>query len=69
VTYDQAEILANTLRAAGNSNVAVHVLPNVNHLFLSDPVGNAVGYSSLRDRNVVPQLLQIVGDWIITQSK
>jgi dipeptidyl aminopeptidase/acylaminoacyl peptidase len=69
VTADQANVLADALRAAGNSDVAVHVLPDVNHLFLSDPVGNASGYSSLRSRTLVPQLLQIVGDWIIKQSK
>lgn len=69
VTYEQAELLASTLRSAGNNDVAVHVLPGVNHLFLNDPVGNASGYSSLRTRTVVPQLLQIVGDWIVNKSK
>ncbi len=69
VTADQANMLATTLREAGNDDVAVHVLPDVNHLFLSDPVGNASGYASLRSRTVVPQLLQLVGDWIVTKSK
>ena len=69
VTVDQADVLARTLREAGNRDVAVHVLPDVNHLFLSDPVGNTAGYFSLRTRTVVPQLLQIVGDWILTKSK
>ena len=69
VTADQANVLADALQAAGNGDVAVHVLPDVNHLFLSDPVGNASGYSSLRSRTLVPQVLQIVGDWISNQSK
>ncbi|HET9440149.1 MAG TPA: alpha/beta fold hydrolase [Longimicrobiales bacterium] len=69
VTAEQAGIIARELRAAGNSNVAVHVLPGVNHLFLSDPVGNATGYATLPTRTVVPQLLQIVGDWIVNHSK
>ncbi|HEY0672213.1 MAG TPA: alpha/beta fold hydrolase [Longimicrobiales bacterium] len=69
VTAEQAGIIARELRAAGNGNVAVHVLPGVNHLFLSDPVGNATGYATLPTRTVVPQLLQIVGDWIVNHSK
>jgi dipeptidyl aminopeptidase/acylaminoacyl peptidase len=69
VTVDQANVLATTLRAAGNSDIALHVLPDVNHLFLSDPVGHATGYASLRTRTLVPQLLQIVGDWIEKKSK
>jgi pimeloyl-ACP methyl ester carboxylesterase len=69
VTAEQAPLLADALRAAGNTDVAVHVLPTVNHLFLSDPVGNGAGYASLPTRTVVPQLLQIVGDWIVNKSK
>lgn len=69
VTADQADVLARELRAAGNSAVAMHVLPEVNHLFLHDPVGSASGYAALASRKVVPQLLQIVGDWIVKNSK
>jgi dipeptidyl aminopeptidase/acylaminoacyl peptidase len=69
VTAEQASLLADALRAAGNRDVAVHVLPAVNHLFLSDPVGNVAGYASLPTRTVVPQLWQIVGDWIANKSK
>jgi dipeptidyl aminopeptidase/acylaminoacyl peptidase len=69
VTAEQAEILGNTLRIAGNTDVAVHVLPDVNHLFLSDPVGHVAGYSALSKRTVVPQLLQLVTDWIANKSK
>jgi dienelactone hydrolase len=69
VTAEQAPLLADALRAAGNTDVAVHVLPAVNHLFLSDPVGVVAGYASLPTRTVVPQLLQIVGDWIANKSK
>jgi pimeloyl-ACP methyl ester carboxylesterase len=69
VTAEQAEILGKTLRAAGNTDVAVHVLPDVNHLFLSDPVGHVAGYGTLSKRMVVPQLLQLVTDWIVNQSK
>jgi dipeptidyl aminopeptidase/acylaminoacyl peptidase len=69
VTAEQAEILGSTLRSAGNADVAVHVLPDVNHLFLSDPVGHVAGYSALSKRMVVPQLLQLVTDWIVNKSK
>jgi uncharacterized protein len=69
VTADQAEVIRTTLRAAGNTDVAVHVLPDVNHLFLADPVGAVSGYAVLPSRTVVPQLLQLIGDWITTKSK
>jgi hypothetical protein len=69
VTAEQAVILATTLRAAGNNDVAMHVLPDVNHLFLSDPLGHVAGYSALTRRTVVPQLLQLVTDWIVDKSK
>jgi fermentation-respiration switch protein FrsA (DUF1100 family) len=69
VTADQAEILARELRSAGNTDVALHVLPEVNHLFLKDPLGHAQGYSALPGRTVVPELLQIVADWIAKHSK
>ena len=69
VTADQAEVLAQTLRSAGNADVALHVLPDVNHLFLKDPVGQVTGYASLPSRTLVPELLQIVGDWIAKHSK
>ena len=69
VTADQAEILARELRSSGNTDVALHVLPEVNHLFLKDPLGHAQGYSALPNRTVVPELLQIVADWIAKHSK
>ncbi|HEY0811268.1 MAG TPA: alpha/beta fold hydrolase, partial [Longimicrobiales bacterium] len=69
VAAEQATILANALRASGNTNVALHVLPDVNHLFLSDPVGNVSGYTALTTRKVVPQVLQLVSDWIADKSK
>ena len=69
VTADQAAVISTTLRGAGNTDVAVHVLPDVNHLFLQDSVGSVTGYASLPGRTVVPQLLQLIGDWITTKSK
>ena len=69
VTAEQAELVARELQAGGNSRVALHVLPDVNHLFLSDPSGDVAGYSSLRNRNLVPELLQLIGDWIVKHSQ
>ena len=69
VTAEQAGLLADALRKAGNNRVAVHVLPEVNHLFLADPVGNVAGYSSLPTRTLVPQLLRIVTDWIVNTAE
>jgi uncharacterized protein len=69
VTAEQAEVIGQTLRGAGNSDVAVHVLPDVNHLFLQDPVGGAAGYSALPSKSLVPTVLQLIGDWIATKAR
>lgn len=69
VTAEQAGMIAQTLRTAGNVDVAVHVLSDVNHLFLQDPVGDVSGYNALPNRSVVPQLRLLVGDWISNKSK
>lgn len=64
VTLDQAEILADAFRAAGNTDVTVELFEDVNHLLLRDPDGSPSGYSRLIDRNVSPELLETLAGWI-----
>jgi hypothetical protein len=69
VTPDQAEELAAALRAAGNRGVDVHVLPDVNHLFLLDPSGDPAGYSGLKDTQVVTNAVDLVRNWVVKHAK
>lgn len=62
VEPEQAEELAAAIRAGGNRDVTVHVLPGVNHLFLDDPSGDPAHYPKLAARAIRPEILgEIVG--------
>jgi uncharacterized protein len=64
VTEDQAHELAREIRLAGNPDVALHVLPGINHLLLPDEDGNPAGYTALPDRAVAPAVLGLLADWL-----
>ncbi|HET9066949.1 MAG TPA: alpha/beta fold hydrolase [Gemmatimonadales bacterium] len=65
ITPDQAPILANAFRAAGNTDVTTRVFPGLNHLFLPDPVGLPSGYSQLTDNKVSAEVLGALADWLV----
>lgn len=60
----QAAELGAALRAAGNRDVTVRVLPGVNHLFLEDPIGDPAGYARLPERQIRREILDLVSDWL-----
>lgn len=64
VTSDQANELAAAFRAGGNTDVTVRLLPDVNHILLRDPDGGPGGYASLTSREVVPEVLGSLADWL-----
>jgi uncharacterized protein len=64
VTPEQATELADAFRSAGNPDVTVQFFAGVNHLLLRDPDGAPAGYSALPDRNVVPEVLGTLADWL-----
>jgi pimeloyl-ACP methyl ester carboxylesterase len=63
-----AEKLANAFRGAGNSDVTVRILPEMNHLLLRDANGNPENYSSLTSFSVEPEVLGIIRDWISSHT-
>jgi pimeloyl-ACP methyl ester carboxylesterase len=65
VPWTEAEQLAINFREAGNKNITVRILKNVNHLFLDDPDGNPSNYSLLPSFEVNPYILGIVVDWLV----
>lgn len=69
VTAEQAEALAAAFRTGSNQRVTVRVFPEVNHLLLHDPDGNPAGYVTLQDRQVVPEVLGAIADWVVAQLR
>lgn len=64
VTPEQASALEQAFKAAGNTDVTMHVFPGLNHLFLPDPSGLPSGYSQLTDNKVAPEVLGVLADWL-----
>jgi alpha-beta hydrolase superfamily lysophospholipase len=68
VTADQAQVLVETFRAAGNRDVELLMLPDRNHLFLADPDGNPAGYTKLTSGRIGPEVLGPIVEWIVRRS-
>jgi len=69
VTPEQADTLAAALRAGGNRDVTVRVIPEANHLFLRDPSGNPAGYTSLTDHALRRDALGLIVDWLAARLR
>ena len=67
VTPDQAPALAAAFRAGGNRDVTMKIFPSTDHLFLADVAGNPSGYASLPSKNVRPEVLGAIADWLATK--
>jgi hypothetical protein len=64
VTPEQAAELAAAFRSGGDNDVTMKPFPSTDHLFLPDPVGNPSGYASLPSKNVRPEVLGAIADWL-----
>lgn len=69
ITAEQAQMLEQAARGAGNKDVSVHVFPNLNHLFLPAKTGAFSEYSSLETSTVGDDVLKILGDWLEARLK
>ena len=69
VTQDQAEELATAIRSSGNTDVTVRVFPDLNHLFIYDPVGFPGGYARLTRSAVEPYVIGAAVDWLVQRLK
>ncbi len=56
------------LQAGGNRDVMVQELPGLNHLFQTASTGGPEEYGTIEE-TFAPQALQIIGSWIMQQSK
>ena len=64
VPVDQAEKLAVLIRAGGNRDVTVRILPATNHLFVHDTSGDFYAYDKLRTNQVGANVLGPLADWL-----
>jgi alpha-beta hydrolase superfamily lysophospholipase len=65
VSAGQADTLAAAMRAAGNRDVAVHVFPHLNHLFLVSPTdGSPSEYPALKETAIGRDVLDTLADWL-----
>jgi alpha-beta hydrolase superfamily lysophospholipase len=71
VPAEQATELAAAIRAGGDEDVTVRVFPDLDHLFLHDPVGTAglAEYAALPSKEVPEEVLTTLGDWLQKRLK
>ena len=71
----EAKLLADAIRAGGNSDVTVRIFPATNHLFLADSSGaftdasGALRYAKLPSLHVRPEVLGAIADWLSVRLK
>lgn len=65
----EAPALATAIRSGGNRDVTVRVLPGVNHLLVRDPSGDVRGYASLPSKQVAPEVLGSLADWLAAKLR
>src|SRR5919109_1164041 len=69
VTPEQAAELTAAIKSGGNQDVTTHVFPDLNHLFIYDPVGFPGGYGRLTRSAVEPRVIGTVTDWFVQRLK
>lgn len=69
VSPDQAEELAAAIRAGGNRDVTVRIIPETNHLLVHDPNGSFTNYAKLTSLEVNPAVLGTISDWLSARMR
>ena len=69
VTAEQAGMLEQAARAAGNKDVTLRLWPNLNHLFLPARTGTFSEYSQLETHLVGEDVLKTLADWLEARLK
>ena len=64
VDPEDARLLEQTLREAGNRRVELRLFPGVNHHFQHDPVGARDGYGKLPTQDLAPEVLDTLCSWL-----
>ncbi|MGH9900088.1 MAG: alpha/beta hydrolase family protein, partial [Pyrinomonadaceae bacterium] len=64
VTPDQAPMLAEAARAAGNKDIELHLFPDLNHLFLKAKTGTFSEYQHLETSVIGDDVLNLILEWL-----
>ena len=62
--------IENALKAGGNKDYTIKLLPGLNHLFQKADTGSPMEYSKIEE-TISPEALEVIGNWIVehTQGK
>jgi fermentation-respiration switch protein FrsA (DUF1100 family) len=63
---ENLEAIKRALKAGGNKDFTVKVLPSLNHLFQTAVTGDISEYGKIEE-TISPSALKIIGDWILEQ--
>jgi dienelactone hydrolase len=69
ITAEQAQMLHQAARDAGNKDVSLRLFPTLNHLFLPAKTGAFSEYSKLETSIVGDDVLKTLGDWLELKLK
>ena len=69
VTPDQVPVLAKAFRDGGNKDVTSKVFPEMNHLFVRDPVGFPANYTKLVNLRVEPEVVGTLTEWLLKRMR
>jgi dipeptidyl aminopeptidase/acylaminoacyl peptidase len=64
VPPDDARTLADAIRGAGNTRVALHLFDGLNHHFQRDQVGATDRYGQLTTQDLAPEFLDLIAAWL-----
>jgi uncharacterized protein len=65
IRADQAGMLEQAARAAGNKDVTRQIFPTLNHLFLPAKTGSFSEYTTLATSEIPDDVLKTMGDWLV----
>jgi hypothetical protein len=69
VPLRSAERIASAMRAGGNTDVTVRIIPGVSHSLLPDPVGLSSGWAALPAFLTSPELLGELARWSVVRLR
>ena len=69
VTPEQAPLLEQAFKRAGNKDVTLKVFKDRNHLFLQDSSGFPGGYVKLKDGKIDGEVMGTLADWLSAHLK
>lgn len=67
VPAEDAGRLASAIRAGGNADVTVRVVPGINHVLLADPVGDWRRYLTVPSLVAPGAVRGVVADWLVAR--